>query len=117
MDEQPESYGVIITPTGKQLYYELLLELYHLHSYERVNEIGEELIALGSSLKTFPEKGAIEENLSRENQYRYLIYQRTSRSTIKLIYYVDKASQTVYITDFFATEMNPEQIGKRIASK
>jgi hypothetical protein len=113
MGEQPESYRVIITPTGKKLYYELLLRLYDLHSYERVGEISEGLLELADSLKTFPEKGAIEEMLSRENQYRYLVYQRTTRATIKLIYYVDQFDKMVYITDFFATEMSPDKIAKR----
>jgi hypothetical protein len=50
----------------------------------------------------------MEESLAYLNKaHQFLVFQVTSRKTVKLIYFVDEDNSTVYVTDFFPTELNP----------
>lgn len=112
--ETVKKYEVEITLQAKLHYFEILEYFYEYSSYESATRKAEELYNIARSLETLPERGQIEralEHLKRE--HRYLVYQSTSRSTIKIIYFVDKRRGVVYVTDFFPTEKNEKQLKAR----
>jgi len=47
----------------------------------------------------------------RPQQFRYILHRETRFFELKIIYFVDEASLTVYITDFFPTTMHPKGLG------
>jgi toxin ParE1/3/4 len=70
------------------------------------NKIRQAVIDKISSLKKFPLKGQIEENLKDLHQdHRYLV-----TGHIKIIYRIYK--DIVYITDIFDTRQDPGKMGK-----
>ena len=83
-------------------------------SYESATKKSEELYDTADSLKTLPERGQLELTLQHlKKEHRYLLYHSTSRSAIKIIYFWDKKSDRVYVTDFFPTEMDEKKIKDR----
>ena len=112
--ETLKEYEVEITSKGKLHYFEVLEYFYEYMSYESATKKSEELFDIAHSLKTLPERGQLELALQHlEKEHRYLLYNSTSRSTIKIIYFLDKKRDVVYITDFFPTEMNEMKIKDR----
>lgn len=88
--------------------------MFDYYSFERANEIAFELLQCPQILKEFPLLGKVEPNLAqRYEEYRFLLFERTKRTTVKIIYYVDEPAKKIYITDFFPCEMSEERIGKR----
>ena len=116
MENKEESqYEVIITDPAEIAFYEILEYLYGNYEIDRAEEIANALRDAAKSLHYQPERGTIESNLKNEKEdYRFILYKRTSRSEIKLIYYIDESSKRVYVTDFFPTEKDPEEIESRI---
>lgn len=83
-------------------------------SYESATKKSEELFDSAYSLRILPERGQLELTLQHlKKEHRYLLYNSTSRSTIKIIYFLDKKRGVVYITDFFPTEMDAMKIKNR----
>jgi hypothetical protein len=81
---------------------------------ERAEEAARELSEMALSLDRFYYRGSPEEKLAkRKKSYRYVLFKRTSRATVKIIYYVDEKDKTVYVTDFFPTEKDPKKISTR----
>ncbi|WP_299628207.1 hypothetical protein [uncultured Tenacibaculum sp.] len=112
--EESKSYVVEITSKAEQYYWNLLTHLYETHSVESANKKSDEIIALAMSLEINPERGSLEEDLASFNkEFRSLIYPITKRNTIKIIYFIEVSTNTVYVTDFFATSMNPLRRKKR----
>ncbi|MFW5761868.1 MAG: hypothetical protein ACOCXH_12905 [Cyclobacteriaceae bacterium] len=66
-------------------------------------------------LTTYPSRGAIEHRLVkyRDRIYRYILFKRTKRADIKIIYYINEQAKEVYVTDFFPTEKDDSKISKR----
>lgn len=113
MAEQQE-YQIIITAFAERAYFEVLNYVFDFHSFDRANEIALELVQCPQILKEFPRLGKTEPYLSqRSEEYRFLLFERTKRTTVKIIYYVDEPAKKIYITDFFPCEMSEERIGKR----
>ena len=111
---QEKKYLVVITVPAENSFYEILEYLYEYYSIDRAEQIASEIRDTAGSLRYQAERGAIESRLShRKNTYRFILYKRTSRSEIKIIYYIDKQTDTVYITDFFPTEKDDQKISKR----
>jgi plasmid stabilization system protein ParE len=105
---------VIITNTAEKSFYEILEYLYDNYPLDRAEQIANELRDAAKKLHYQPERGTIESRLSlRSKHYRYVLFQRTSRTDVKIIYYIDGTAAVVYVTDFFPTEMNDERISKR----
>ena len=115
MENTEESkYQVIITDSAEISFYEILDYLYDNYPIERAEQIAGELRDTANKLHYHPERGTPESKLANRSQgYHYILYKRTSRTDIKVIYYIDNSSSTVYITDFFPTEKDNEQISKR----
>lgn len=112
--ERKENYLVEITSKAEQYYWKLLAHLYETHSTESANKKSDEIIKLASSLDVNPHRGSLEEDLASFNkEFRSVIYHITQRNTVKIIYFIDENTHKVYVTDFFATLMNPDKKRKR----
>jgi len=109
MDKGEKAYGIVITATAKMAYFELLHYLYAHYSIDRANELAEAILDEPLVLIQQPELGSQEPRLKhRTPTYRYLIFRRSEKATVKIIYFVDAEKKTIYITDFFPTEKHPE---------
>ena len=105
---------VEITSKGKFYYFDVLEYFYEHMSYANATKKSEELYSSTLSLRTMPERGQLELSLKHLNkEHRYIIYHCTSRRTIKIIYFLDKKRDVVYVTDFFPTEQDDKKIKER----
>lgn len=112
--EEASDYIVEITPEAESYYLQLLDYLYSTHSEERADKKSDEIIAMAMSLDRHPYRGALEEKLAfLEKGHRFLLYRYTTRKSIKIIYFIDESAKTVYVTDFFGTEMDNKEIAGR----
>ncbi|MEM6830733.1 MAG: hypothetical protein AAF551_09455 [Bacteroidota bacterium] len=113
-DEEKIKYLVEYTVTATNYFYQAINYFYEHHSLSRAEVMVNELEQLAQSLAYLPHRGAEEKWLEgRPQKYRFLLYQRTKRSGIKVIYFVDDPSKIVYVTDFFPTEKDSEEISLR----
>jgi len=107
-------YEVIITNPAEISFYEVLEYLYDNYPLDKAEQISNELRDTTRELHYQPERGTIESRFShRSKDYHYILYKRTSRSDIKDIYYIKKATAIVDVTDFSPTEMDVQRISKR----
>ncbi len=115
MDRKEKSeYIVELTPTSQIYFYEALEYIFEQYPPDRAEEISRELKQTAKSLNLNPNRGATEKRLdNRAQHYRFILYQRTKRADIKIIYFVDEQNKKVYVTDFFPTEKDDSQIAKR----
>ena len=115
MDDQEKSqYTVELTPTSKIFFYEVVEYIYQHHPADRAEEIARELKQTAKSLNHNPNRGTAERRLKRRPQnYQFVLYHRTKRSDIKIIYYVDETNKMVYVTDFFPTEKDDMEMVNR----
>ncbi len=112
--ETIKEYEVEITSQAKLYYFEILEYFYEYMSYDSATKKAEELYDGAHSLKTLPERGQLELTLQHlKKEHRYLLYHSTSRRAIKIIYFLDKRRDVVYVTDFFPTEMDEKKIKDR----
>lgn len=109
-----QDYQIVITSSAEHAYFEVLDYVFEHHSLKRANEIALELLEYPKLLEKHPFLGKTEPLLEqRSEKYRFIVYERTSRTTVKIIYYVDETSKKVYLTDFFACEMNEQKIKRK----
>ena len=81
---------------------------------DRAEGVARELGEMALSLDRLYHRGSLEEKLAkRKKSYRYILFKRTARATVKIIYYVDEKDKTVYVTDFFPSEKDPKKISTR----
>lgn len=107
-------YEVIITESAERAFFEILDYLFRNYSHERAESIVEALLDEPLRLKYFPEQGSLEPALQDQNrEYRFILFERHNRATIKIIYFVDIERSKVYITDYFPTEMHPRKISDK----
>ncbi|MFY0653820.1 MAG: hypothetical protein JXQ96_17395 [Cyclobacteriaceae bacterium] len=112
--EEKQGYIVEITPEGEFHYLQLLEYLYKYHSEESADRKSNEVLDMAMSLDKEPRRGRKEDKLDiLGKDHRFLLYYYTSRKSIKIIYFVEETNKTVYITDFFPTEMNDKKIRRR----
>ncbi len=112
--ETQVTYQVEITQSANLYFYDLVEYLYTHYSIDRAEEIVTELEEMALSLNVLFDRGSNEPKLAtRPKDYKYLLYKRSKRKSVKIIYYVDKIAKKVYVTDFFPTEMNDTQISER----
>lgn len=112
--KEAEQYEVVITASAEAHFYELVEYLYENMPVDRAEEVAREVNEKALSLDTLYHRGSKEANLAiRKKIYRYILYKRTSRATVKIIYFVNEKHKTVYITDFFPSEKAPDRIGSR----
>ena len=112
--EEKTRYTVKITPEAEGYYYDILNYFYEHCSEESADRKSEELLELAISLEKNPSRGRTEEKLELLGRnHRYLLYYYTPGKAIKLIYYIDSARETVYITDFFPCKSDDTKISER----
>ncbi len=111
---EEQEFEIIITSFGERAYFEVLEYVFEFHSNHRANQIALDLLEFPVVLKKFPYLGKIEPNLTeRYEDYRFLLFERTKRLNVKVIYYIDERNKTIYITDFFPCEMYNKKINQR----
>ncbi len=109
--EKADYYKTVITASAEIFFYEVVEYLYEHMSFDRAEEVATELHELALSLNQLYHRGTIEKKLlKRKNIYRYILFKRTPRAEVKIIYYVDQITKTIYITDFFPTEKDPKKL-------
>ena len=112
--EEASKYEVVITTSAEVHFYELVEYLYEHMSLDRAEEVTRELSQMALNLSSLYHRGNVESKLARRKKsYRYILFKRTSKASVKIIYYVDAKDKTVYVTDFFPTEKDPKKIGVR----
>jgi mRNA-degrading endonuclease RelE of RelBE toxin-antitoxin system len=110
-----QKYQLVLSSFAEQAYFEALVYVFEHYALQRANEIAIALLSFPEVLKTFPHIGSIESYLTgRSQEYRFLVFERANLKSIKIIYYIDADTKTVYITDFFPCEMSESKIKNRI---
>lgn len=113
-DQETSCYEVIITDPAEIGFYEILDFLYDKYSLERAEEIADEIRDTAKSLHYHAKRGVAEPGLKgKERNYRYIMYHRTKRAGVKVIYYIDEIRNQVFVTDFFPTEKDHREIPSR----
>ena len=88
--------------------------LYNYYPLDKADEIANNIRDKVKTLQNQAERGTREPRLKhRKEDYRFLLYKRTKRAEIKIIYYIDESGNRVYVTDFFPTEKDDSEIPKR----
>jgi hypothetical protein len=114
--EAVKKYEVEITSQAKLHYFEILEYFYEYMSYESATRKADELYNLTRSLENFPERGQVEFALQHlKKEHRYLLYPSTSKTTVKIVYFLDRKSDVVYVTDFFPSGMDDRKMKGRNA--
>lgn len=112
--EEARRCEVVITASAEIHFYEVVEYLYENMPLARAEEVARELNEMALSLDRLYHRGSPEEKLlRRKNAYRYLLFKRTKKATVKIIYYVDEKDSVVYVTDFFPSEIDPKKIARR----
>ncbi len=110
MDEE-QDYLIVITSSAERAYFEVLGYVYEHHSETRAGKIALELLEFPKILQKFPNLGTKELHLqNRIENYKYIVYKRTPRATVKIIYFINEETKTIYLTDFFPCEMFEQKI-------
>jgi plasmid stabilization system protein ParE len=114
-DTTPSTYKVIITANAERYFYEVVEYIYEHHTLTEAENLSTALRDAPQKLTAYPSRGAIEPRLAnyRGRAYRYLVFNRTKRADIKIIYYVNEQAKEVYVTDFFPTEKDDTKIPGR----
>jgi mRNA-degrading endonuclease RelE of RelBE toxin-antitoxin system len=108
---EKKEYKVVISKSAEKYFYEILEYFYSKYPLNRAEELANKLYNTSFSLNSHPNRGALEARLkSRKLNYRCILFNRTSRADIKIIYFVKEEIKTVFITDYFPTEMDDKQI-------
>lgn len=114
MEKEAGRYAVVIADSAEFHFYELVEYLYEHMTPERAEEVATALNEMALGLDLLHNRGSLEIKLARrEKSYRYILFKRTSRATVKIIYCSDEKNKTVYVTDFFPSEKDPQKIGYR----
>ncbi len=112
--EDQQTYQVELTSKAKIYYLQILEYFYTYSSVESADRKSVELYNLAYTLQTFPERGQLETNLCQfKKDHRFILFNSTSTAVIKIIYFVDRKDNTVYITDFFPASMDQRRIQDR----
>ena len=105
-------YKIVIASPAKRRYHESVLPyIYENFSFERAIEVDENILRSAETLEKQPSRGRKEKYLEEtKEEFRFIIHKETKHFEFKIIYYMDEIRETVYITDFFPTKMNPQKI-------
>ncbi len=109
-----ESVSGSIHSTIRYHFYEVLEYLYEHYPIDRAEQLADELEDMAQSLKHHPHRGTKEKWLTGLKQdHRFILFDRTKRAEIKIIYYIRESEGKVYVTDFFPTEMDNAEMKER----
>lgn len=107
-------YKIVVTKPAEINFYEILEYLYAHYSPDRASEVADSLRNKVAVLSLDPERGTIEPRLAgRKNLYRFILFRRQRMKDIKIIYFIDEETKTVFVTDFFPTEMDDQKVQNR----
>ncbi len=107
-------YEVVVTEPAKVRYRETVLP-YLLRNFtiDRAVEIENRLFDKVRTLSTLPDRGAVERNLpDLKKTIRFILHRETRHFELKILYYVDEDSTTVFVVDYFPTAMHPLRMTK-----
>jgi len=75
--------------------------------------IDENILNTTGTLSKNPGRGRKEKYLEEaKEEFRFILYKETKHFEITIIYYINEGENTVYVTDFFPTKMDPQKITK-----
>ena len=113
-ERETHKYQVGFTISSRHHFYKVLDYLYQNYPIDRAGQLADELESMAQSLHHYPHRGTKEKwLLDMKQEYRFILFNRTQRADIKIIYYIQESDRKVYVTDFFPTEMDSEQIAGR----
>lgn len=113
MDEAKE-FEVVRTRAAMITYQERILPyLFENFTFQRAQEIDNNIFEKASTLKKNPERGTIEKYLSGFNEkFRYILFRENRNFVLKVVFLIKEVVSKVFITDFFSTKMNPQKMIK-----
>lgn len=108
------AYKVIVAPTADSRYVSYILPyIEHNFSFDRLIEIDKAIGEMVDSLTRQPYRGSKEFMLKPEGrEFRYILFRETRHFELKILYYVDEESSTVFVVDYFPTLMHPKSMTK-----
>ena len=108
------SYKIVIAKPAKDRYQNRVLPyIYDNFSFERASKVDEAILQTIETLQEKPARGRKEKYLEElKEDFRFILHKETKHFEIKVIFYIDQNTNTVYVTDLFPTKMNPERISK-----
>jgi len=107
-------FQVEFTASAKFHFFENLEYFYENYTQDRAEQLANELEEMAQSLKLLPHRGTYEKWLfDAKYVYRFILFRRTKRADIKIIYYIDDETDKVFVTDFFPTESDGEKMPDR----
>lgn len=103
-------YKVVVTEPARSRYRETILPyLLRNFSLERAVDIETDLFIRTGTLSIMPQRGALEEYLPASNPaIRFILFRETRHFELKILYYVDESTATVFVADYFPTAMHPK---------
>jgi plasmid stabilization system protein ParE len=109
---QGERYQVIVTlPAESRYRYTLLPYLLRNFSIDRAVEIETNLFSRVQSLASLPHRGTVERTLQGAGPtIRFILHRETRHFELKILYYVDEHTSTVFVVDYFPTAMHPRRM-------
>jgi len=107
-------YSINITLSGELYFRELYEGLQFTYSLEKANKEVIGILEFTNSLNNNPYRDASKKQLKHlSDDYRFVLYDITKRNQIKIIFFIEESTKTIYITDFFPCSMNPNKIMNR----
>jgi len=108
-------YKIVIAQPAKNRFHESVLPyIYENFIFERAIEVAENILRTAETLDNKPGRGRNEKYLEEAKQeFKFILHKETRHFELKIIYYINEDEETVYITDFFPTKMDPQRISKK----
>jgi len=109
--EEQKGYSVKITPDAEIYFLQLQNYLYAHNSRESIQRNVDKILDVAFSLNNNPYRGRLEDNLINLGmRHRFVLCKLSKRKDVKIIYFIEETIKTVFITDFFLTEMDDKKI-------
>jgi uncharacterized protein (DUF2344 family) len=106
------TYKVIVAPSADHRYVNAILPyLDRNFSFNRLIEIDEAIDLAVHSLKHHPHRGSRELLLEQDDrEYRYILFRETRHFELKILYFIEEHSSSVFVVDYFPTAMHPRRM-------
>lgn len=103
--------SVVTSPAHKRYQDTILPYLFDHFSIDRAAEIDLSIAQTVASPSSNPSVGTKEKYLNHlESAFRFILHKESRNFEIKIIYFTSKKNQTIFVTDFFPTLMDPDKI-------
>lgn len=99
-------YKIVITPDAQECIRQITEYLVQNVSLETAIKVNQAIIDTINSLKTFPERNEIAENISK----RGIVFRRIMAMSYRIVYTVDKEKIQVVIVDVDYGPRNPQRL-------